>query len=147
MRSEFQFFMGVKDQTDFIKFADSYINEIDKSQKAYWKLIIDDCFIQFIPSRIQDGDLISGRIAIATHGLDNEPPFENRAEAEKIYKILRNWLKKTYSNKLTCKNIHMPESSQLSRHMWIGPDAKKWKQDNEGCLKQIPGGFVIFELI
>ncbi|WP_321533036.1 hypothetical protein [uncultured Desulfuromonas sp.] len=145
MRSEFQFFMGNKDQDDFLEFAEAYVDEIDKSPKACWKLFIDDCYIQFIPSRIHDGDLISGRIAIATHGLDKEPTCEKRAEAEKIYKKFRNWLKKTYTNKMTCRNIYRPESAQLSKHLWVGPDAKKWKQENEGCLKQIPGGFVVFE--
>lgn len=147
MRSEFQFFMGDKDQNDFLEFAAPYVSEIDKSPKTYWKLFINDCYIQFFPSRIQDGDLISGRIAIAAHGLDKEPTCENRSEAEMIYKKFRNWLKKIYTNKLTCRNIYRPESSQLSKHLWVGPEAKKWKQDNEGCLKQIPGGFVVFELI
>jgi hypothetical protein len=147
MRSEFQFFMTAKDQEEFLEFAVLYIHKIDKTPKIYWKLFIGDCFIQFDPGRIHNGDLISGRIAIATHGLDNEPICEHRAEAEKIYIKFRNWLKKTYTNKLTCRNIYRPESSQLSKHLWVGPDAEKWKQDNEGTLKQIPDGFVVFEFI
>lgn len=145
MRSELQFFMVPKDQDAFLEFAEPHINEIDKSPGAYWKLVVGDCFIQFIPCCIHDGDLISGRIALATHGLDKEPTCEDGLGAEKIYKKFRNWLKKRYSNKLTCRNIHIPDSSQDSKHLWVGPNVQKWKQNNNGQLKQIPGGFVVFE--
>ncbi len=145
MRSEFQFFMVAKDQEDFFEFVDPFIDKIDKSLKSYWKLLIGDCYIQFIPCQIQDGDLIAGRIAIATHGLDKELTCANGIEAEKIYKKSRNWLKKRYTNKLTCRNIHKPENRQVSKHLWIGANAKIWKQNNKGLLKQIPGGFVVFE--
>jgi hypothetical protein len=146
MRSEFQFFMAIKDQEDFLDFAGQYIHKIDKSPKIFWKLFIEDCYIQFEPSRKQDVDLISGRIAIATHGLDKEPTCHNGEEAEKVYKKFRYWLKIRYSNKLSCHNIHKPESKQVSKHFWIGPNAVKWKQNNSGFLKQFPNGFVLFEI-
>lgn len=146
MRSEFQFFMTEEDQLDFLEFAEVYIDKIDKSPKAYWKLLVNDCYIQFEPSKFHNNDLISGRIAIATHGLDKEPTCSYGTEAEKIYKKLRNWLKKTYTNKLLCRNINIEGSSQVSKHLWIGPRAKKWKQKNLGLLKQFPSGFAVFEL-
>jgi hypothetical protein len=147
MRSEFQFFMAPQDQKDFLEFALPYIHEIDKSSKIYWKLFLEDCYIQFEPSRILDGNLISGRIAIATHGLDKEATCKNPDDAEKVYRKYRNWLKKRYSNKLSCYNIHKPESKQESKHFWIGPNAVEWKQKNDGLLKQFPNGFVVFEII
>ena len=145
MRSELHFFMVGEDEREFLGFAATLVDKVESSSEAQWFLIVEDCPIQFLRSKWLNGTLISGRIAIATHGFG--VAYQGAEKAERVYKRLRSWIRKTYSNEVTCRNIYSPDSCARIKNFWLGPELLTQLRNNRKIvLKQIPDGFVVFEV-
>ena len=145
MRSEFQFFMTADDEDEFVSFAEKMSDSVDRDSDIQWFFLVGDCRIQLLRSRIQGGDLISGRISIATTGFGLS--YDSGADGERVYKRLRSWLKKTYSNNMTCRNVNIENSIMEIRNFWMSPRVFQLLRDDPTViLKQSVGGFVVFEI-
>lgn len=146
MRSQFQFFMTTEDEPEFVSIAEEMSDDIYRRSNFLWFLRVGDCPIQLLRSRVQDGELISGRIAIATTG-PKTTTYKSAIEGERAYKRLRNWMKKSYSNEMTCRNVRIENSETDIKTMWASQRVIELMQsDSPPALKQRPGGFVVFEL-
>lgn len=144
MRSEFQFFMTAEDEGEFVSFAKELSDRIEKGSDTEWFFWIGDCSVQFLRSRIRLSELISGRIALATSGFGLA--FNSAADGERLYKHLRAWLRKSYSNELTCRNIRVENSKMEIKNFWVSSRVIALLRQEPGLsLKQIPGSFVVFE--
>jgi len=93
MNSSLQFFMLKEDEKDFLeKFKNDdfdYINEEGYPTQIYYQF--GEEHIQFCFSKQFDEILTVGRIALKTKASDNDAK-----RAERLYKRMRNWIKKTY---------------------------------------------------
>jgi hypothetical protein len=144
MRSEFQFFMTAEDEAEFVLFAEPLAERLERASDTQWFLRIGDCAVQFLRSRLHRGELISGRIALATSGFGL--CCKAADECERLYKRLRSWLKKSYSNRMTCRNIRIKNSRMAIRTLWVSPRVLELlRHDPSITLKQIPEAFVVFE--
>lgn len=144
MRSEFQFFMTAEDEAEFVSFAEELADRVDRESDTQWFFVIGDCSVQFLRSRIRRRELISGRIALATSGFGLA--FDSAADGERLYKRLRAWLKKSYSNDLTCRNTRIENSKTEIKNFWVsGRVVAFLRQEPDLSLKQIPESFVVFE--
>ncbi len=137
--------MSVEDQNEFLHFCREHIDSIDESPDVYWFLMVGDCPIQLLHSKCKDDVLISGRIAIATHGFQIQ--CNDAERAEKVFKKLRNWIKKRYNNHLNCRSIYGEGKTSPVKNFWVGTDAIRWKAEkNERLFKQLSfDGAIVFE--
>lgn len=147
MRSEFQYFMNQDDHAVF----DDHLRSIDgvsiKQGKHFDEILLDDGFIQYERSLLEDGVLTSGRIAIASTDLDGAYNFSSHQIVESLYKKLRNWLKKRSVNSLVCFNEKSENpTTQAAKNFWLGPGAEVTLNDPAIKLKQFKSGNVVFKL-
>ncbi|WP_444904246.1 hypothetical protein ACJJIU_03845 [Microbulbifer sp. CnH-101-E] len=147
MRSEFQYFMNQDDHAVF----DEYLRSIDgvsiKQGKHFDEILLDDGFIQYERSLLEDRVLTSGRIAIASTDLDGAYNFSSHQAVESLYKKLRNWLKKRSVNSLVCFNEKSENpTTQAVKSFWLGPGAEATLNDPAIKLKQFKSGNVVFKL-
>jgi hypothetical protein len=145
MRSEFQFFMTPDDESELVEVAQKMIDSIDRDSDIQWLFRVGDSPIQLLRSYIRNGELISGRISIATSGFGID--YKSGSDGESVYKRLRSWLKKTYSNGMTCRNVRIDNSRMDIRCFWVSPRVIRLIQaDSSLTLKQVPKAPVVFEL-
>ena len=144
MRSQFEFFMTGEDEKEFLSMAGGLTDSIDRQSDTQWHFLVGDCPIQFLRCELHSNEFISGRIAIATSGFGIS--WESGNAGEKAYKRMRNWLKKSYSNKMTCRNIHIESSTMELKNFWYSHRVADLHSRNPDlALKQVPGGYVVFE--
>lgn len=144
MRSEFQFLMSKEDEKLFLTFAESVCDGIEKESDYQWFFIVGDCRIQFLPSKKSEEEISIGRISLVTTGYGLN--FVSSEAAENVYKRMRNWLKKTYTNNLIGRNITIEGSSTAYKYFWVGPGALELHKTKNILLKSLPSGPVVFEL-
>ncbi len=145
MKSQFQFFMLENEEVEFVNFSLGLCDAIDQSSKSQWFFKVGDCQIQFLRPQKFENELISGRIAIQTTGYGFS--FKAAESAENVYKKMRAWLKKRYSNKMTCKNINIEDSQMKLKYFWYSPGVERLVKENPMySLKQIKGAPVVFEI-
>ncbi|GAA6186876.1 MULTISPECIES: hypothetical protein [Alteromonadaceae] len=147
MRSEFQYFMNQDDHAIF----DDHLRSIDgvsiKQGKGFDEILLDDGFIQYKRSLLEDGILTSGRIAIASTDLDGAYNFSSHQAVESLYKKLRKWLKNRSVNSLVCYNETSEKpAKQAVKTFWLGTGAEKALTDSAIKLKQFKMGKAVFEL-
>lgn len=134
--------MTSEDEAEFVSFAENLADRVDKESDVQWIFWIGDCPVQFMRSRIRRDELISGRIALATSGL----ALDNAADGERLYRRLRGWLKKSYSNKMTCRNTRIENGKMEIKNFWMSSRViALLHRELDLTLKQIPEGFVVFE--
>ena len=138
--SELQTIMTAEDETEFLTFSENLVDRIDKDSKYQYFLIIGDYRIQFLRSRIENGVLLSGRIAIGSLQGDE------MKDTVKVYKRLQRWIKNNYFNKLTVKNVNIPDSKRPFNKMWLGPSAKRFSLESDIVLSQGQKAVVVFEI-
>ena len=138
--SELQTIMTSEDETEFLAFAENLVDRLDKDSKYQYFLIKDDCRIQFLRSRIENGVLLSGRIAVGSLQGDKVKG------AVKVYRQLQRWIKKHYFNKLTVKNINISDSKRPYNKVWLGPCAKRAAIESDIVLSQGQKAVVVFEI-
>lgn len=147
MRSEFQYFMNQDDHTVFDEYLRSIHGVSIKQGKHFDEILLDDGFIQYERSFLEDRVLTSGRIAIASTDLDGAYNFSSHQAVESLYKKLRNWLKKRSVNSLVCFNEKSENpATQSVKSFWLGPGAEAILNDPAIKLKQFKSGNVVFKL-
>ena len=147
MRSEFQYFMSDNDHSLFDDYVLSFPSVSIKKGKSYDEILLLDGFIQYDRSNLSNGILTSGRIAIASTDLDGQLNFEEHDEIEKLYKKLRNWLKKRCINKLVCFNENIGESTlQPVKNFWLCEGAAEIVKSQNIKLKQFVSTYAVFKL-
>ena len=147
MRSEFQFFMNNEDHSLF----DEFISKIDgveiKTGQFFDDIYLLDGKIQYERSKLDNGVLSAGRIAIATTDLDGNYNFSSFAEIEKLYKKLRNWLKKRSINNLVCFNESLDSTVVVpTKNFWVAKGALNNLKASEIKFKQFHSASVVFKL-
>lgn len=105
--------------------------------------------IQFLRSQRFGSTLTAGRIALATTGLDGENLVpESASELERIYRQLRRWLQKRYTNDLLAYNESLsPEQRKVVQYpsFWLAPHARSWLLNHsDAVLRQFRTGAVVF---
>lgn len=147
MRSEFQYFMSQDDHAAF----DEHLRSIDgvsiKPGKYFDEILLNDGFIQYERSVLEEGILTSGRIAIASTDLEDSYNFSSHQAVEAMYKKLRNWLKKRSINTLICYNEKsVNPAAQPVKNFWLLTGAEAMLNDSAIKLKQFKTGNVVFKL-
>ncbi len=129
MESELQFFMTQKDQAVFLDFAKGLVDSVSidrQENNRIYQLNMDDCSLVFTPSPTDENTLYAGKLNIKTEGCNGEE------RSKKVYRKLRNWIKKHYWSRLAYLNVKKNNTLTPSRAYWVGTDAKQWKdQDPE----------------
>ncbi|CAM3160138.1 hypothetical protein RAHE111665_17355 [Rariglobus hedericola] len=143
MRSEFQFLQSEDDEREFITTFSGQVNALETDSETQWFFRVGDCPIQFLRSRRWPNQIAVGRIAIATHGFGLSFASSDRAEA--IFKQMRTWLKKRYTNKLTAENTKIPGSTTSYRNMWLGPDARTKYRSTQVTLRSMVSDCVVIK--
>ena len=148
MKAEIQFFALPEDAESLLAFASKKVDNIvtDTDMKGNSHLIIGDCEIIYTPGTIQDDILIVGSVSINTGSVDDTCEEQERAKA--VYRHLRKWIKKNYSNKLNTYMLEGPRNDAAARNHWISPAAKKWvKQNASRQLKLYSTSPIVFEVM
>lgn len=145
MKAELQFFAMPDDAEILLAVANDYVDSIELKDSSH-RLVIGDCEIIYTNTILQQKTLLVGSVAINTGTVDHACADQERAK--KIYRNLRQWLKKNYSNKLSTYSLDGSEKIALARNHWISPAATKWKkQDSERLLKLYDTSPIVFELL
>ncbi len=149
MRSECQFFMCAEDEAEFITHATTShpITYTCEGRIAAFDSPLGS--IQFLRSYLHGSILTAGRIALATTGLSGECLFPGTApELERIYRQLRRWLQKHYTNDLVAYSEAFPIGQRkVVRYpsFWLGPHSRTWLLTHPGAvLRQFHTGAVVF---
>ncbi len=149
MRSECQFFMSAEDEAEFIAHATTAHPLNLSSEGTISALFCSHGSIQFLRSQRYGSTLTAGRIALATTGLDGECLFPDTAPSlERIYRQLRRWLQKHYTNDLVAYSEALPlERRKVVRYpsFWLAPHARSWLLSHaDAVLRQFLTGTVVF---
>jgi hypothetical protein len=139
--------MNQEDHAAFDDHLRSFDGVSIKQGKHFDEILLDDGFIQYERSLLEDGVLTSGRIAIASTDLDGSYNFSSYQEVESLYKKLRNWLKKRSVNSLVCYNEKSESpTTQVVKNFWLGAGAEAALKESAIKLKQFKSGNVVFKL-
>lgn len=141
MESEQQFFMTEKDQEAFFDYVKGLVDSIDQVEETY-QFSIDDCFLIFTPSPHESNILYAGKLNIKTEGCKKEE------RTKKIYRTLKGWLKKNYWSRLAYLNQNKNNRLTPSRAYWVGPDAKRWKDEDpeDHIFKLSATSWMVFDI-
>jgi hypothetical protein len=149
MRSECQFFMASEDEAEFLAHATTAHPLAISGEGHIAALTCSLGSIQFLRSQRFGSMLTAGRIAIATTGLDGESLVpESDSELERIYRQLRRWLQKRYTNDLVAYSEAFPAGQRkVVRYpsFWLAPHARNWVlSHSDAVLRQFRTGAVVF---
>jgi hypothetical protein len=149
MRSECKFFMASEDEVEFLAHASTAHPLAISGDGHISALTCSLGSIQFIRSQRFGGTLTAGRVALATTGLDGESLFPASAsELERIYRQLRRWLQKRYTNDLVAYSESLPpEQRKVVRYpsFWLAPYARSCLlSHSDAVLRQFRIGAVLF---
>lgn len=149
MKAELQFFAMPDDADVLLAFAKNKVDSIEvlnNENAQQHRLVIGDCDILYTASTLQDHMLLVGSVAINTGPVNHSCKDQERAKT--VYRRLRKWLKKNYSNKLSTDSLDGSEKVALARNHWISPAAVAWKrEDQQRQLKLYDTSPIIFELL
>jgi len=145
MDAEIRFFMTMGDEKDFLAFASKHIDKIEKDNSLKQHFIIDECELLYTPTQLEDNTMYSGVLEIRILAEDN---CKGQLRATSIYKKLRNWLKKNYWSRLAFINKNKSNRLMPSRIHWLGPEAKKWKEEDpeNHLLKLSKTSWMVFDI-
>lgn len=145
MDAEVQFFMSPKDEQEFLEFSESQIDHLDKSSPLI-KLVLGSGELLFTPSLIEDDIMYAGKLEIRLG--NSEINHKDLERAKSTFRKLRNIIKKQYWSRLAYKDKNKKDRLTPSRVHWLGPDAKKWKEDNadKHALKLSKTSWMTFDI-
>ncbi len=145
MDAEIRFFMTTGDEKEFLEFASKHIDKIEKEDSLKQRFIIDECELLYTPTLLEDNTLYSGVLEIRILAEDS---CKGQLRATSIYKKLRNWLKKKYWSRLAFINKNKKDRLMPSRIHWLGPEAKKWKEEDpkNHLLKLSKTSWMVFDI-
>ncbi len=129
MKAELQFFMLPSDVETFIRFAEDYVDTINKTDQCF---TVGNCELGFKPSQLIENTLMVGTLSVDSGGLDDG--CSDHLRANKSYRTLRKWIKENYDNRLSTWTEDKQHEMGRTRNQWLAPDAKVWKQSNETAV-------------
>ena len=138
MKAELQFFMLPSDAQVFIDFAKNHIDSLTPDNH----FAIGDCLLEFKPSQQIENTLTVGTLSINSGGLDDG--CSDHLRANKTYRILRNWIKDQYDNRLSSWIETQESKIGRTRNQWLAPDAKSWKQQNDDAIMRFSSQSPVF---
>jgi hypothetical protein len=134
MKAELQFFAMPDEKSEVLAFVEDKVDTIQEMDNQR-HLIIGDCKLVFTGSSIQEDMLIVGSIAINTGTVDDSCADQEKAKA--VYRKIRNWFKKGYSNKLCTYSLEGDRDDGVARNHWISPAAIEWKKEDKSRLLKL----------
>lgn len=144
MKAEIQLFMTATDSEEFMSLVDELVNSV-KEVDGSFLFMIGDCEIVYTPSVLSGFTLSAGSIAINSGGIDKG--CKQRLKADGIFKKLRKWIKKNYTNRLCTWTGGDTDKVSRVRDFWIGPDARQRKEsDNELLLRLSLASSTFFDM-
>jgi hypothetical protein len=143
MRSEFQLLQSEVDERDFVYAFTGSADALEKASESEWIFRVGDCPIQFWRSKRSERKIAVGRISIATHGFG--VAYESAEKAEALFKKMRGWLKKRYTNRLIARNLTLSGVTASYRMMWLGPDARAMHRGGQVTLRSMVSDLVVIE--
>jgi len=145
MKAELQFFALPNDRDDVLTLIKDKVDAIE-TQEANSHLIIGDCELVYTPGSLEGSMLIVGSLTINTGPVDDSCADQERAK--KVYRHIRSWFKKNYSNKLYTYMLEGDKNETAARNHWISPAATAWVQeDNDRQLKLYDTSPLVFDLM
>jgi hypothetical protein len=131
VRNEIRFFMDARDYAEFERFLDALGASVRDSSIVHPH--IGSVNLQLLKSGFDVEALMEGRLALATtgFGVDQSHRAEHLEAAERLYKKLQAYIKKSYSNDVVrWQNPDLPRSAtnpgKIDKACWVGPGALKW---------------------
>ncbi len=107
---------------------------------------MDDCEIIYTAGLVQKDVLLAGSFAINTGPVDDTCADQERAKT--VYRDVRRWFKKNYSNKLNTYMLEGARKDTAARNHWISASAKAWvSEDACRLLKLYDTSPVAFEIM
>ncbi len=145
MDAEIRFFMTTGDEEEFLAFASKHIDKIEKGASAKQRFMIDECELLYTPTKLEDNTMYSGVLEVRILA---ENTCKGQLRATSVYKKLRNWLKKHYWSRLAFINKNKKDKLMPSRIHWLGPEAKKWKEEDpeNHILKLSKTSWMVFDI-
>lgn len=145
MDAEIQFFMTEKDESDFLDFARTLVDSIDKNSIPL-RLILGDCELLFTPSSLEENTLFTGKLEIRLGKA--ELNYKDLERAKSAFRKLRNKIKKSYWSRLAYLDKNKNDKLTPSRVHWLGADAKKWKEADpeKHILKLSKTSWMVFDI-
>ena len=131
MKAELQFFAMPDDVEEVLALVKHKVDVIENNHR----LVIGDCEVHYNPSVINDNILLMGTVAINTGTVADSCAAQERAKS--VYRTLRKWLKKNYSNQLNTYQLVGDRKDKAARNHWISPAAIAWKAENEAHLLKV----------
>ncbi|MEH6456336.1 MAG: hypothetical protein V7749_08435 [Cocleimonas sp.] len=141
--------MSTKDQVDFLEIAGKYCDSIvEESPFKLLVLNVGSCKLLFTPSILEGNTLFIGKLEIRLSEFSDSLDIRDHERSKLVFRKCRNWLKKYYWSRLAYLNQNKKGKLTPSRNHWLGPDAKLWKEIDEGThlLKLSQTSWMVFEL-
>lgn len=131
MKAELQFFAMPEDVEEILALIEAKIDAI----KYKHRFVVGDCEVTYKAGVLIDDILLMGSIAIDTGTVDNSCAAQERAKS--VYRIVRKWIKKHYSNRLNTYQLTGERKDKAARNHWISPAAVAWKKADEQHILKI----------
>lgn len=142
MKAELQFFAMPDDVEEILALVQSKIDAVEYKHR----FIIGDCEVAYKAGILQDNILLMGSVTINTGEVSNSCAAQERAKS--VYRLVRKWMKKHYSNRLNTYQLTGDRKDKAARNHWISPAATLWKNaDEKHELKIIENSSTAFDIM
>ncbi len=131
MKAELQFFALPDDIDEMLAVVRDEVDAIEDGGR----LRIGECDIQLTAGAIQGDHLLVGSVAINTGPVDE--PCKDQEKAKAVYRSIRKWIKKHYSNRLFSYQLEGNRKETAARNHWISPAAVAWKKEAPARLLKL----------
>lgn len=148
MKAELQFFALPEDVEALLENVRDKVDSVDEldSQQGVMKLVIGECEIHLKASKVQEDMLLVGSVSINTGPVDD--PCKDQERAKSVYRSLRKWVKKHYSNRLYSYYLEGDKREAAARNHWASPAALDWKSRvSERVFKLYDTSPIAFEIM
>jgi len=148
MKAEIQFFALPDDVQVLLSLVKDKVDSIHAVENVQHQscLVVGDCQIIITAGTIQENMLIVGSVAINTGPKEDACADQERTKS--IYRDLRKWLKKNYSNKLKTFSLEADNKVSAARNHWLSPEARIWSlADDSREMKLYDTSPVVFAVM
>ncbi len=148
MDAEIRFFMTDDDEQEFLAVVNNNVDQVINTDNDKQHFLIGDCKLLYTATLSEGNTLYSGVLEIRTTNINIETACKDQMRAAKVYKKLRNWIKKNYWSRLAYINKTKKDQLMPTRIHWLAPQAKKWKEaDPENhLLKLSKTSWMVFDI-
>jgi len=152
MDAEIRFFMTEEDEEEFFAEVNKHVDQIittdNSTDNNKQRLLMGDCELLYTRTLAEGNTLYSGVLEIRTTNINIETACKDQMRAAKVYKKLRNWIKKNYWSRLAYINKTKKDQLMPTRIHWLAPQAKKWKEADpeKHLLKLSKTSWMVFDI-